>query len=293
MIPKIAKVKKWFNTTHGEDDHSIMNEIFTPAVLFNSIYTPVKIPTSTGMPVDWAWVDIGLTTGQLAETYTQLYGANYWVAPFLADNDYQDSINDMARRLSAVYNLYLGKYNKLIELNGYTYNPLYNVDGTDEFTFLEADGTITTRKNLNFAQRQDTEGGTVISHGSKDDNESTTTRKVAPYNSSDFQNANEDKTQTSHKNTDQFNKTYTTGAHNDSDVTTVEHTSTKTSTATDAFGDTIGGADRYHSEKRIRQGNIGVTKTQELIEAERKNLRFSIIQEFFDDLNKQILVGIY
>lgn len=290
----LSKVRTWFDTKTGVDEHSIMNDVFTGVTYFNHIYVPTKIPTSTGMPVDWAWVDVGMAASTLAETYRWLFGENYWVEPLIdRDDDYYISINNMARRVEAVYRLYMDKYAKLIELGGYTYNPLFNVDGTEEYTFLESDGTITTRKTLNFAQRQDGEGGTVTSHGSSNDNESTATHKIAPYNSASFNNASEDKTQTSHKNTDQFNKTYTIGSHMDTDVTTFEHTAIKTSTGTDAFGDTIGNADRYHAEKRIKQGNIGVTKAQELIQAQREILRYSVIDEFFKDINEQILVGIY
>ena len=60
-----------------------------------------------------------------------------------------------------------------------------------------------------------------------------------------------------------------------------------------AFDQALVGGDKMHNEKYIRQGNIGVTKTQELIESERANLRFSVINEFFEDINEQLLVGIY
>ena len=290
----LSKVRTWFDTKTGVDEHSIMNDVFTGVTYFHNIYVPTKIPTATGMPVDWAWVNVGMGASTLAETYRWLFGENYWVEPLIDRNDdYYTSIGNMARRVEAVYRLYMDKYAKLIELGGYTYNPLFNVDGTEEYTFLESDGTITTRKTLNFAQRQDSEGGDVTSSGTASDNESTATHKIAPYDSSSFNNASEDKTQTSHKNKDEFNKTYTIGSHMDTDTTTVEHTATKTSTGTDAFGDTIGAADRYHTEKRIRQGNIGVTKAQELIEAQREILRYSVIDEFFKDINEQILVGIY
>ena len=60
-----------------------------------------------------------------------------------------------------------------------------------------------------------------------------------------------------------------------------------------AFGKALKGADYYKAEKHRRYGNIGVTKTQELLEAEREQLRFNLLQEFFDDINKVILIGVY
>lgn len=58
-----------------------------------------------------------------------------------------------------------------------------------------------------------------------------------------------------------------------------------------AFGYRLIGGDKMEVEKLIRQGNIGVTKTTELIEDQRELIKFSIIDEYFNDLNKMILVG--
>ena len=60
-----------------------------------------------------------------------------------------------------------------------------------------------------------------------------------------------------------------------------------------AFGQALKGADKMHVEKLIRHGNIGVTKTTELIEDAREVIAYSIIQQFFDDINEVILVGIW
>ena len=60
-----------------------------------------------------------------------------------------------------------------------------------------------------------------------------------------------------------------------------------------AFGTALVGADRMYLEKYVRQGNVGVTKTADLIESQRTLLKFSIIQEFFSDINEPNLIGIY
>ena len=52
-------------------------------------------------------------------------------------------------------------------------------------------------------------------------------------------------------------------------------------------------ADYSHIEKRVRQGNIGIVSTVKLIEEQRDLVKFNLIQEFFNDINKQILIGIY
>ena len=60
-----------------------------------------------------------------------------------------------------------------------------------------------------------------------------------------------------------------------------------------AFGVAIEGAERYYAEKRIRQGNIGITKSTELIQSQREVVRYNILDEFFKDLEKEIIVGVF
>ena len=60
-----------------------------------------------------------------------------------------------------------------------------------------------------------------------------------------------------------------------------------------AFGVAIEGAERYYAEKRIRQGNIGITKSTELIESQREVVRYNILDEFFKDLEREIIVGVF
>lgn len=297
---RIAKVDEWYFAELNIEGnmYSALEKCFNDITLFNNIYVPVKIPTSTGMPVDWAWTKIGYDTQTIASIYRAYYGANYWVEKLNDVDQYYTSYLKMLNRIMAVYNLNLYKYNKLIELQGYTYNPLFNVDGTEEFTYLDNDGELTTSVVSDMKQRTDTEGGTVTNQQNTADNQVETTRKIAPYDSTNYHNAEQTETNTKFKNTDTYDKSYTTGAHKDEETTTISHGEAKNgetsySGGTDVFGNIVIGGDRYHTEKRVRQGNIGVTKTQELIEAERKNLQFSVLNEFFGDINQQILIGLY
>ena len=297
---RLNKVIDWYDTKHGDDQHPLLYEVFTPCAIFNHIYLPVKTPTVNGMPDEFTYTDIGMDAGQLAETYSRLFGANYLIEPITTEGDYAVCIGKLARRIEAVFRLNLNKYYKLIELQGYTYNPLWNVDGNEEYTYLENSGVNDISTSKDNASYNDTETGTVnntyssnrslSNTDSRTSFESTTAR---PTNSS----AGTDNVSNGTDN-DTFNKTYGHGAHKDTDTTTITHHNADNNGAeysggTDAFGNTVIGGDKYHTERKVRQGNIGVTKTQELIEAERNNLRFSIIYEFFKDINEQILVGIY
>ena len=298
---RLSKVREWAETTHGEDNHTILNEVFTGVSWFANIYIPVKTPTDEGMPDEYEWYNIGMDASTLAETYRWLFGANYWIEPLLERNDdYYISIGNMARRIEAVYRLNQEKYAKLIELNGYTYNPLFNVDGVEEYTYLENNGTQDVTVTKTNASRTDSETGTVANaYGSNRSLSNTNSR--TSFESTTFKDIDKSEGSDNVSNgtsTDTFNKSYSTGAHTDTDASVVTHhnalnNGAEYSGGTDTFGNSVTGGDKYHTEKKIRQGNIGVTKTQELIEAERNNLKFSIIYEFFKDINEQILVGIY
>lgn len=306
MIPKhLERVETWYNTLCESDPYAY------PRVLENcfgiqnldQIWVPVKIPTSNGMPVDYAWVNVGYTSDEIASIYSTYFGRNFINAPLYDEStpkDYLASIQTLRAKIGNVYYMNQYKYKKLIELGGYTYNPLYNVDGVEEFTYLENDGTVTTAKNLIYAAKNNTETGTIGSAGSQTFTNDTTEKQTATYDDPTYRAHEKDihNGTVGNTNTDTFNKTYGEGAHTDQDNTTITHGNAKNGEADynggiDTFGNIVIGGDKYHTEKKVRQGNIGVTKTQELIAAEREVLDFSILNEFFKDLNKVILIGIY
>lgn len=305
MIENIAKISEW-------SDSNALAAAFTGIDIFASIYIPVKTPTSSGMPDDFTYTNIGLDYNEIADAYNTLYSSNYLSVPLLLDNIIQSTAH-LKAKIQSIYKLNKGKYLKMIELSGYTYNPLFNVDGVEQYTSLSNEGVNDISKQLAYTQHTDTTTSNNTRSGSISDSGSSTathedTNSVTSFDSielstTDHNSGNNNVTSSS--NTQTFNNvsdngggSVTYGAHTDTDTTTVTHHnalngSAEYSGGDDLFGNAVTGGDKYHNEKRLRQGNIGVTKTQELIEAERANLRFSIIQEFFDDINKVILVGIY
>lgn len=309
MIPRhLARVNTWYNTicNRGTLDPYAYDRVLENcfgAVDFDSIWVPVKIPTSSGMPTDYAWVNVGYDPDEIASIYNTYFGQNFINVPLFDDTDpkdYFDSIKALRTKIEDVYKLNQYNYNKLIELGGYTYNPLYNVDGVEEFTYLENDGTVTTAKNLIYAAKTNTETGTIGKSGAQTFTNDITEKQTATYDDPTYR-ANEKNIHNGtigNTNTDTFNKSYGEGAHTDQDNTTTTHGHAMNGEAdysggTDTFGNIVIGGDRYHTEKKVRQGNIGVTKTQELIAAEREVLNFSILKQFFKDLNEVILIGIY
>lgn len=281
-MQNLLRVNQWNNTEVGTDVSALQNA-FQQITLFEHLYIPVRPVTSEGMQ-DVTWVDIGVSIKEMSEIYNTYYGRNFLIEPYVEANGWQVSIAGLNRRILSVYHLNMQKYKKLIELAGYEYNPLWNVDGTEEFTYLENKGVnnaVTTYVN---AERTDTKGSTT----GNPNNPNTRVQKVTTFDSDTYRNAV----------AEEEHETYVTGTHTDTATTTYTHNNAMNGNAeysggTDTFGNNVVGGDMYHTEKKVRSGNIGVTKTQELIESERLNLRFSILGEFFKDINEQVLVGIY
>ena len=301
MLENIARVSEWTAV-------AALSAAFTGLDVFENIYIPVKTPTANGMPDEFTYTNIGMEYNEIADAYDTLYSNNFLIVPLLTDNLIQ-STSRLKAKIQSVYKLNKAKYLKLIELQGYEYNPLYNVDGEETYSYLENEGVNDTTQTKAYAAHTDSStSGNVrtgsVSGASSETNEDTT--QVTSFDSTAFNDTEHNagqrnvtgSTTTYNSVTDNASGSMTYGAHTDTDTTTITHHNAKNgendySGGVDAFGNTVTGGDRYHNEKRIRKGNIGVTKTQELIEAERENLKFSIIQEFFDDLNKVIFVGLY
>ena len=286
-MKKISTVNQWHDTPFVTEQHrTALQAAFRTVNLFEHIYIPVKTATSTGMPENFTYVDIGVDHMEMAEIYNTYYGRNGLIEPLInrPEGGYDTSVAGLNRRIISVYNLNKQKYLKLIELAGYEYNPLWNVDGTEEFSYLENQGYVDALTTYVNASRTDTKGSVAGAA----DAPNTHVQKVTTFDSNTYQN----------NVADEVHESYTAGGHTDTAETNYTHYNAKNGNAEynagkDVWDNTVVGGDKYHTEKKVRSGNIGVTKTQELIESERLNLRFSILGEFFKDINEEILVGIY
>ena len=309
---RITKVEKWAETITTNNKTAL--EWCFENLVFSQIYIPVKTPNSSGMPNEYTYENIGMTAKQMVDTYNTLYGENY-LAEYLENNSdfYMQAVLKLKTQIQSIYLHNLGKYKKLIELQGFAYNPLFNVDSSEDFTFLENEGindisvTKVTGQHTDTSSNGNTRTGSISDSGSSTENHNDTKSETS-FDSSAFSDTEKivgNQNVTSASNTQTFNNltdtgsgSVTYGTHTDTDTTIFTHNNAKNgesdySGGVDTFGNTVIGGDKYHTERRTRKGNIGTTKTQELIEAERNNLRFSVIQEFFEDINKILLVGIY
>ena len=263
---------------------------------FNNIWIPTrKYNQETGeLDENYTYYNCGMSSNELADLYWTQYSGN-----FLIGNSASISIDYayLETRCSAIFKKNLGKYRRLMELEGLIWNPLWNVDGSEIHQLLEKHGAES------YLERGS--GASVTGRNLKN------SRSVTAYDSdtlkpeSEETHVGQDTSTPSASVTDGSETISASGSQvNHADTTSSEARASKSVRSHDAFeyavkvedtafGTAISDADVLHTEKTVRQGNIGVTKTTELIEDARKVLAYSIIQEFFDDINKVILVGIW
>lgn len=296
----LTAVEDWHDTIIENTNYldSIFNDVLHSNNVFSSIYICIRQnPTSatTEETPIYVYYDVGFTTAQIADYFNTRYSCNYFLYNFKVDSEYEQLRN----RIAAIYKANFYKYLKLVEVMGYRYNPLYNVDANELYTNMESIGDTESIRTP--------EGTTRSTSGTLENDvigESTTTNYVNPYdsNSSSASNVDNKSTQTAITTETSFQDyTETTEIDNKPaqsfQIDQQGHITKKgiySMAAKDsAFGVAIEGAERYYAEKRIRQGNIGITKSTELIESQREVVRYNILDEFFKDLEREIIVGVF
>lgn len=299
----LTVIEDWYDfkvSSNTNKLYVLFNDLLHENNVFLSIYISVRVnPTSESAESNpqYDYYNVGFDEAEIADYFNTRFGCNY----FLYDFRIESSYNKLLQRMKAIYNTNLYKYRKLIEVLGYRYNPLYNVDGTELHSNVESIGDSKSIR---------APSGTIKSVSGTETNntigDTTTTNYTNPYDSSSSSDPDyiNDKTTQSPITTKQTYEEYqeensidnfpAQGFRINSSTGTLEKTGLYTISASDsAFGVSLEGAERYYAEKRIRQGNIGVTKSTELIEAQRNTVRYNILDEFFRDLEKEIVVGIY
>lgn len=276
------------------DSTSVQGE--TVDGFFNKIWVPVKVYNEqTGkFADDYTYYNCGMDTNELAQLYWTKYSGNFLIG---GHEDFDGVFQRLVMRCESIFKQYLGKYRKLVEMEGLIWNPLWNVDGTELHQILEVHGN----ENDLFSES----GASATGKHLKD------TRKVTPYDGDALKTESEEDHVGQDTSTPSASATYGTdsisssgGQVSNADTTSSEARASRSHRTHDAigygvsaedtaFGTAISDGDLLHTEKTVRQGNIGVTKTTELIEDARKTVAYSIIQEFFKDINKVILIGTY
>lgn len=297
----LTLIEDWFESNV---ENRNLTQIFSDAIgassVFLSIYVSIRRNPQSAQEQateTYDYYNVGFTPLQIAEYFNTKFSLNYF-GYYFRDNDDYYKLRD---RIRAIYTANKYKYMKLVEVLGYRYNPLFNVDGIELYSRAESVGdAVNTR----------TPSGTVTTvSGTKvknDIGDSETIFYKNPYNdNSENTSVVDSKTKTNAITTEQ---SYSQGYNEKTDFENIpaykfeydeqEQKWKKSGVFSvdakdNAFGEGFSGPERYYAEKRIRQGNIGVTKSTELLRDQREIVKFNILDEFFKDLEREIVVGIY
>lgn len=155
-------------------------------------------------------------------------------------------------------------WEKLYATTNLEYNPIYNYDRTEEWTEEE-----TGNRNESRTQSQKSIGessGTVQNSG-----EDTVKSDVSAFNETSY--------------TPKELQTTTLGTENTSSGTAKQ--------TTDITDGTDENSSRNNTRTERAFGNIGVTTTQQMIEAERNVVKFNIVDYIVEDFKKRFCLLIY
>lgn len=299
---QLTLIEDWYKSTvTNQNLLHLMGDALGAGQIFGSIYVSIRRnPTDAASEGDiYDYYNVGSDAAQITEYFYTRFGANYFAYNYNSFMQY----TELKNKINSIYQTNLYKYRKLIEIMGFKYNPLYNVDGVELYARAESIGD---------GESSRTPSGTISTVTGTDNNgtisDTTTTNYKNPYDANQIeQTANVEDTkstqtaittkqsfednyteQTQVKNIPAYNYKYNqqTGKWEQDGLFTIN-------AKDNAFGAELTGPERYYTEKRIRQGNIGVTKTTELLQSQRELIRFNILDEFFEDLQRDIVVGIY
>lgn len=168
------------------------------------------------------------------------------------------------------------RWQRLYNTMWFSYNPIWNKDGTTTRTETEIHDLTITDKGTNDNKGKGTEKRDLKL--SETPNTITTeTKKIAGYNSNDFTNSE----QQTIENTG-TNETTNTGTVENS----IEESSIISNTKTDK-----GDITRTYSSRET--GNIGVTETQTMIQDERAVVNFNMSQIIINDFISRFCILVY
>lgn len=300
MLKNLRTVNQWYEMpTTTSDTVDTLEKVFQNVTgdgspvsyFFQDIYVPILTRDENHAPVvgdDGNFVvtyqNVGLTTSQLTDAYMTLYGYNMLSVPLVPPQvdafKYATSVSALSTKMKSIFLMNKYKYLKWIDSMGYAYNPLWNVDGSDFFQYIDNHGNI-VRDNVPILQYK-----SKLKTNSYDGIEKDTSSSYSAYGGINKNGGTEQYT-VSDGSAESVSELRSRDTETHEDITGTEPALVPGTIMA------ITGGDYSHIEKRVRQGNIGVTQTSELIRNERELVKFNLVQEFFNDVNKQLLVGIY
>ena len=299
-LQNLTLIEDWYEAA-ASSTYGKLEELFSAVLVSENVFANIYVtirnnPQSAAQEAteSFTYYNVGFTISEITKYFNTKFGLNYFAY------NYEDQMDPMIERVRSIYKANKYKYMKLIEIMGYKYNPLYNIDGIELYGNAESLGdSSSTRKPE----------GTIKSVTGKETNNTMgdieSTNYVNPFDktaqATQIESQNKSSPVTS-KQTFEDNYHETSELNHDPAMNYKYDSESEkwiqdqpfvVAASDNAFGVTFTGPERYYAEKRIRQGNIGVTKSQELVKAQRDVVQYNILDEFFRDLEREVVVGIF
>lgn len=240
--------------------------------LFTLVGSPFALDTSLTYPTIEGSDANFLTYYNTNKTYLDRYFVHEYGKRLvdLESDTNADIIAEWKAEVASIETVYLENWARLWYALQEPYNPLYNVDGLTTYTYGEhVSDTEHGLQEHEYGQRTHTEGAKSATLGSHTD--TSTAYSVSYDDTTEKETGKQSDTIGAQTNTEE-QYTNTEGAHTDKDK---------------AFTDTD--TSYEHTDTELRQGNIGVTKSTELLRDEIK-LRgeFAFFKTVFQTMVEEI-----
>lgn len=176
-----------------------------------------------------------------------------------------------------------GKFLRLVKTYGLTYDPISNYDMVELSGDAKKEGKAKSTNSIQGGIVTDVDAPEIQSKSYTTTYDDASDTRLAGRTTNEYNGVHRaDAAQIPIKRTVQR-------AENDGDGSTTEVERTSTQNLT---WDEITTPDGHEVEahKLVRRGNIGVTTTQEMIEAERELAKQNIIEDFFKELNAAVML---
>lgn len=245
---------------------------------------------ATAFTVSYTWYEYGLDGSDILHNETILnttifdYLTTHWPSWALV---YDDSVTASYQWFARIFGSWRSRNTdnlaRITTAYKSVYNPVNNYNSREQRTHLGNAGYIDSTTTHSVPQYTDstTDSNTRTGSENRDDTASVTT-----FDSTDLGVTDSNTGSTTYNGvTDSGSGSITHGEHTDTDTTTMTHHNALNGSAdysggSDLFGNSVTGGDEYSNEIFTRAGNIGVTKSQEMIADELALRTHDIIIEW-------------
>ena len=243
-------------------------------------------------------------------------GFNLRIGPWSSDTEIDAEKTRVKNRVASIIDHFIKtnsyKYLTLVKSLDYLYDPISNYDMVEDKESINGEETFTHTPSEKASSIKITAPQVELSVGEDPDwvgvlewesNQSSTTTETPNLTTNQQAQANGPKTEHYTTTYDDASTSRLESYDVQSGGTTTSETGTNSTTThltptaevnrnqSETYTDVKSREDdSYHLTRR---GNIGVTSTQEMIEKEREVARFNIVKEFFEELNKEVLLSIW